>query len=102
MKLLKPNDYKNLVSGETYSFTTFRLSPKGTQLLETEKFRGVLIYISSKIKSTYSDTGKLLSQELVGDILSFIPEEKTFVRWGDQQLLVHKTVVTTGMFRVFG
>lgn len=98
---MHPSKYEKLKAGEELTFKTAYLEHDGKGYkVKFKKRRGKLEHITTRWKENRDKNGKLISKELVGDTVKFIPLEQDTVQWGDEQLQVHAVYVTAGFFEV--
>ena len=88
--LVKPPQYSTLERGTPIKVVT-----------TTGSYYGTLIDVSTKLKHNRNPmTGEILSSELVGNHLSYVPVDNQSV-WKGQILEIEKSVVSSGMFLLY-
>lgn len=97
---MHPSKYEKLKAGDEYTFKSAYLEHDGKGYkVKFRTRRGKLEHVTTRWKENRDKNGKLVSKELVGDTVKFIPVEET-VQWGEEELKVHAVYITAGFFEV--
>ena len=90
MKKIIPNEYNTLIPGNVYCFKHIK---------DTEYEKGSLIYAYNKRQKKFDDKGKLIKEEIVGDICCYVPENRK-IDYNGEQLSVLERYICCGAFMI--